>query len=46
MSKYTKQFSWGPTHVRSGYDYLRNATIIVERTKKDLFVFIVIAKRI
>jgi len=46
MSKYTKQFSWGPTPMRSGYDYLRNAIIIAERTKKDLFVFIFIVKKI
>jgi len=30
--KINKQLSWKPTFVRSGYDYLRNATIIVKRT--------------
>jgi hypothetical protein len=30
--KIDKQLSWKPTLVRSGYDYLRNATIIVKRT--------------
>ncbi len=41
MWKWTKRFSWRPTFTKNGYDYYRNATIIVERMRKSLFVFIV-----
>jgi hypothetical protein len=32
--------------MKNGCDYLRNGTVIAERTRKNLFVFIVIIRRI
>jgi hypothetical protein len=45
MDMIIKNVKTDKTVARNGYDYYRNATINVERTRKSLFVFIVIAKR-
>jgi hypothetical protein len=41
-----KQFSWIPTFVRSGCNYFKNAIIIGKKIKRNLFVSIVITRKI